>query len=88
MCSSDLIVNTDAILIYSAGYKLNRELRLYESFYEDGLGILHKGVDARLAVEQDREASMYQRIMEEERAQEESEYQIKQMERTGKITFH
>lgn len=82
------IVNTDAIQLFSVCQKHNKDIRLLQSFYQNPQGELFNGLDAQIMMEHDKEDKIIQALASREKAQAEEAFQLKQMEKKGKVTFH
>ena len=82
------IINTDAIQMFSFAQHLCSEVKLLQCFYVSAQGEFLHGIDAQIMMEHDREHKMIQALAARERAQQEEAFQLKQMEKNGKITFH
>ena len=82
------IANTDTIQVYEICKKLLPELRLLQSFYVNAKGEVFNGIDATVMLENDRENKMVQVLAAREKAQQQEAYELRQMEKKGKLTFH
>jgi hypothetical protein len=82
------IINTDAIQLFSVCQEHHREIKLLHSFYQNAQGELFDGIDAQEMMEHDKENRMIQVLASRDKAQQEEAFQLRQLEKKGKITFH
>lgn len=82
------LVPTDAIQIYNAAKETYPKIELFNIYYQDVKGLTYTGIDAQMMLEQDRQNKYFQAFAQQEKQQAQEEWQLKQLERKGKITFH
>ena len=82
------LVPTDAIQIYNVAKEAYPTLELFNIYYQDGKGLTYTGMDAQMMLEQDRQNRYFEAFAQQEKRQTEEDWQIKQLEKKGKITFH
>lgn len=82
------ITPTDAIQVFDYAKGLLMETALFQSYFVDSNGIFSNGMDAQIAAEADRQNRYTKTVREQSRRQAEEEWNLKQLEKAGKVTFH
>lgn len=82
------LVPTDVIQIFNVAKDTYPKLELFNSYYQDAKGLTYTGMDAQIMLEQDRQNKYFQAFAQQEKQQAQEDWQIKQLEKSGKITFH
>lgn len=82
------LVPTDAIQIYNIAKETYPKLELFNIYYQDSKGLTYTGIDAQMMLEQDRQNKYFQAFAQQEKHKAQEDWEIKQLEKKGKITFH
>lgn len=79
---------TDTIQVYNAALALYPSLQLFNCYYQDAKGHTYTGLDAQIKMEQDRQHAYTRLAAKQEEAKKQEEFELRQLDKKGKITFH
>lgn len=82
------LVPTDAIQIFNVAKETYPKLELFNIYYQDAKGLTYTGLDAQMMLEQDRQNKYFHAFAQQEKMKAQEDWEIKQLEKKGKITFH
>ena len=82
------VINTDAIVIFSAARGHFAQVELLGAYYQDLNGKFHRNLQAYIMSEQDKETRSKGQAKQELKLRQIEEWQMLQMERTGKLRIH
>jgi hypothetical protein len=82
------VINTDAIVIFSAARGHFPPVELLGAYYQDLKGKFHRNLQAYIMAEQDKEIKSRGQGKQELKIQQIEEWQMLQLERAGKLRVH
>lgn len=82
------VINTDAIVIFSAARGHFPPVQLLGAYYQDLRGKFHRNLQAYIMAEQDKETRSKGQAKQELKLQQIEEWQMLQLERAGKLRVH
>jgi hypothetical protein len=82
------VINTDAIVIFSAARGHLPLVELLGAYYQDFEGKFHRNLQAYIMSEQDKETKSKGQAKQELKIQQIEEWQMLQLERAGKLRVH
>jgi len=82
------VINTDAIVIFSAARGHFPPVQLLGAYYQDLKGRFHRNLQAYVMSEQDKETRSKSQAKQELKIQQIEEWQMLQLERAGKLRVH